>query len=149
LRQIIEDQLAKQACDIFEKHAGDAFKVQWIKKELASFNDALAGDAMMFQKFSVRALIQTFLYGSLIIHAPSDRNSKSRERFKALMKHPRGSVIYALDFDMRCLCSYLSGIANVIYRDMENWQHTESTPLPEVWWHSTLFVDASKKAVAS
>jgi 2-phospho-L-lactate guanylyltransferase (CobY/MobA/RfbA family) len=67
-------------------------------------------------------LFEAFLYGTGIVHSPSDRNRENRDRLSELVRqHGRENVIMALNASFWSVFKYAVDSFHVVKQDYERW----------------------------
>lgn len=141
-RQLIaqRDSLLEDAVNRYCQFADCQIRPAWVKKELDSFNGALARSAFMMPGYTVRELFDAFMYGASLMHKMPPVGDPKRKRFLDIYdKQPRHRLLYALNTSLKTLMNYVGNVTVVIYRDFSHWLHDYGLPLPDTRWHSKLF----------
>ena len=88
------------------------------------------------------ALLETFQYGALIIHAPHRvRSQENRNFFKRIFldESNRVAALWELNFLMKLLFGYAANIAVLIQDDFISWIDSQKIPTPDVVWQQDMF----------
>jgi hypothetical protein len=136
------DKLFKLACDTYNRFVDNDAKKQWIKHERKAFDELLNAQIFpfRFQNITNKELIEIFLYGALIIHAPSPINPSNRTKLEQLLKiEPREKIGYGVNSCYKHLLNHVSNVALLIYKDYSYWLNNFNIPKPNIHWHSKLF----------
>jgi len=144
-----DDKLFKLACDTYNRFVDNDAKKQWIKHERKAFDKLLNAQIFPFrsQIITNRELIEIFLYGALIIHAPNQINHSNRTKLEQLLKvELREKIGYGVNSCYKHLLNYVSNVALLIYKDYSYWLNNYNIPKPNIYWHSKLFGTYSSSA---
>jgi hypothetical protein len=118
------DKLMEKACKVYMEHSSNIVKKDWIDHCLNNFKRLIDGnpDFIRLQGCTVEKLFEAFLYGTGIVHSPSDRNRENRDRLSELVRqHGRENVIMALNASFWSVFKYAVDSFHVVKQDYERW----------------------------
>ena len=147
IRQLIsnKDRLFNKACDNYMRFIDSSDKIHYIKQLKDGFNKYLREKPMHISLLNYvkdnLELIDTFLYGALIIHGTNNVSIKHRERFKQLYMDEKNKeqYIFALNITLKHILSMASEIGVFIHKDFSRWINENLIPKPDVFWQKTMF----------
>lgn len=122
------DALMENTCKIYNEHCNNATKKKWVDFCIEGFRQSLDGNPSFIhlQGCSVKHLFEAFLYGTGIVHSPSDRNRENRNRlFKLVRQHGREKVIMAVNESFWMALKYAVDVFHVVKQDYEHWTEQE------------------------
>jgi hypothetical protein len=139
------DNVFRNACKTYMRFVDNDSKNKYIKEQLQAFNNHLnnCNDIpidIAEQINSVEELLNVMMYGTLILHAPSNVEQKYREKYAQLSGHKnRVSFLWGIDFVMRQIFVLISGACNVFYTDLEDWVNEGLIPKPTINYQTEFF----------
>lgn len=150
MRQLIggrgNDELLKTACDWYIKHAANTEKSEYVEQQKTLWTDYLQKKPSNVELAKIipdnAALLETFQYGALIIHAPHRvRSQENRNFFKRIFldESNRVAALWELNFLMKLLFGYAANIAVLIQDDFISWIDSLKIPTPDVVWQQDMF----------
>ncbi len=122
------DTLMEDTCKIYNEHCDNATKKKWVDFCIEGFRQSLGGNPsfIQLQGCSVKHLFEAFLYGTGIVHSPSDRNHENRNRLSKLVRqHGREKVLMALNESFWMVLKYAIDVFHVVKQDYEHWTEQE------------------------
>jgi hypothetical protein len=118
------DALMEKTCQIYMEHSSDEAKKQWVDRCLKNFEQSLNKNPSFIhlKGCTVKQLFEAFLYGTGIVHSPSDENRKNRNRlFELVKQHGREKVIMAVNESFWMVLIYAVNAFHVVKQDYEHW----------------------------
>lgn len=122
------DKLMKKVCEVYKEHSSNATKKRWIDFCIKGFNQSLGKNPSFIhlQRCTVKELFEAFIYGTGIVHSPSDRNRENRNRlFDLVRQHSREKVIMAVNESFWMALKYAVDVFHVVKQDYEYWTEQE------------------------
>jgi len=125
------DALMERTCRIYMKHSSNETKKQWVDHCLKNFKQSLDmyPHLIHLQGCTVKKLFNAFLYGTGIVHSPSDRehgNRENRNRLSGIVsQHGREKVIMAVNESFWMVFGYAVNVFHVVKQDYEHWTEKE------------------------
>jgi hypothetical protein len=122
------DALMEMTCQIYTDHSSNAIKRQWADHCLKSFKQSLDRNPnfLHLQGCTVKQLFDAFLYGTGIVHSPSDINRENRNRLSKIVgQYGREKVIMAVNQSFWMALGYAVDIFHVVKQDYEHWTEQE------------------------
>jgi hypothetical protein len=122
------DKLMEKVCEVYKEHSSNTTGKMWVDVCLENFRQSLDRNSnfIHLQGCTVRQLFEAFLYGTGIVHSPSDINYKNRNRLSELvMQHGREKVIMAVNTSFWSVLEYTVNVFHVIKQDYEYWTEQE------------------------
>jgi hypothetical protein len=125
------DALMERTCQIYMKHSSNEPKKQWVNHCLKSFKQSLDMNPHLIhlQGCTMEQLFDAFLYGTGIVHSPSDRDHRNREnrnRLSELVRQRgREKVIMAVNESFWMALRYAVDVFHVVKQDYEHWIEQE------------------------
>jgi hypothetical protein len=118
------DKLMENTCEVYKEHSSNITKKNWIDHCLNNFKRTINGnpDPIRLQGCTVEKLFEAFLYGTGMVHSPSDRNRENRDRLSELVHlYGRENVIMALNASLWNVFKYAVDLFHVVKQDYERW----------------------------
>ncbi|HUT30039.1 MAG TPA: hypothetical protein VMX13_09630 [Sedimentisphaerales bacterium] len=131
-----KDALMRNTCEIYNEHCGNGTKKKWVDFCLQAFKERLGGNTSFIhlETCSVRELFEAFLYGTGIVHSPSDRNAENRKRLSMLVgQYGREKVIMAVNESFWMVLKYAIDVFHVVKQDYEHWTKSEGCAKSDVF----------------
>ncbi|MFA5423393.1 MAG: hypothetical protein WC374_06000 [Phycisphaerae bacterium] len=122
------DKLMEKVCGIYKEHAGDAIKKMWVDLCLKSFKDGLQEKEHFIQlhESTVMQLFESFIYGTGLIHSPSNINHNNRRLLSKLIElHGREKIIMAVNSSFWVVFGFAADVFHVVKQDYEYWTEEE------------------------
>ncbi len=124
LRQIYgSDHLLERAIESYQRHCDRANVRQWISNEMTAFQAVLDDPCECDRGTTFRDLLDSILYGALILHAPHRAKRRHCERFHSLIQKgvKRGDILSAAHNGLWLLYDRAFHIAALIHADVAKW----------------------------
>lgn len=122
------DKLMEKVCKVHDEHSSNSTRKIWISDRLKKFKQSLNAEPSFIhlQECTAKDLFEAFLYGTGIVHSPSKRNHRNRDRLSELLRqHGREKVIMAVNGSFRTALKYAIDIFHIVKQDYEHWTEQE------------------------
>jgi hypothetical protein len=129
---ISSDDVFNVACNWYLKHAADDRKRAWVNEHKRIFNERRQSHPapLVIGTFTTQQLIDTFMYGSGLVHRNSDTESGA-DLVRAVEEYGRERVITAFNFASRDVCQSAFFVYHVIKQDYDYWIGQEGCQGPD------------------
>jgi hypothetical protein len=131
IRQLYaSDALFNRALNCYSRICGNSKKVNWIEHVKKEFNRFLESSIVFpgVKGMCVRELLDVFLYGGGIAHAPDAVKQKRLQELIAA--HHRANVIMAVQTSFRRVVDMARLVSPVLSQDYHSWLETGNCPKP-------------------
>lgn len=131
-----QDSLMKKTCEIYREHSSNATKILWVDDCLKNFEQNLKGNPIFIhlKECTVKQLFESFLYGTGILHSPSDINRKKRSKlFELVRKNSREKVIMAVNGSFWMVLQYAVNVFHIVKQDYEHWTEQEGCAKSDIF----------------
>lgn len=131
-----QDSLMKKTCEIYREHSSNATKILRVDDCLKNFEQNLKGNPIFIRlkECTVKQLFESFLYGTGILHSPSDINRKNRSKlFELVRKNSREKVIMAVNESFWMVLQYAVNVFHIVKQDYEHWTEQEGCAKSDIF----------------